>query len=170
MAIDTGSEEPVTVTESAASEALELIEQQDLPEEGGLRLFVEQGGCSGLSYGMQFEEQPREDDIVTNQHGLSVFVDPKSLQFVGGSIIDYEVGLHESGFQIDNPNETSSCGCGESFQTEQTGGQAGHGGHGGHAGGGHAQGGHGSGGHGGVPGSDTPMSGVNQEEPDEAPF
>ncbi len=110
--------DPVVVTEAAAEQALELIEQEGYdPDEAGLRLFVKQGGCAGLSYGLRFDLEPEEDDAVTRHHGLRVFVDPASQNYVDGSRLDFEGGLQGAGFHVDNPNVESECGCGESFRT-----------------------------------------------------
>jgi iron-sulfur cluster assembly protein len=111
-------DESVSVTESAAEEALSLMESEDMDTEvAGLRLFVQQGGCAGLSYGMRFDDEPEEDDEITEHHGLRVFVDPASLNYIGGSTLDYESGLQAEGFHVENPNVVSECGCGESFRT-----------------------------------------------------
>jgi iron-sulfur cluster assembly protein len=108
----------LTVTEPAAEEARALLESEEMDvEEAGLRLFVQQGGCAGLSYGMRFEYEPEDDDKVYTQHALRVFVDPASLEYVQGSVLDYERGLQGAGFHVENPNVVSECGCGESFRT-----------------------------------------------------
>lgn len=113
-----GSGTPVQVTETAADEALSLMDQQDMDiDVGGLRLYVQQGGCAGLSYGMRFEHEPEGDDAITEHHGLRVFVDPSSLNYVEDSVLDYEGGLQGAGFHVENPNVVSECGCGESFRT-----------------------------------------------------
>ena len=110
--------ETVVVTRPAAEQALSLMESEGMDTDvGGLRLFVQQGGCAGLSYGMRFDTEPESDDRVTEHHGLRVFVDPASLDYVGGSTLDYEDGLQAAGFHVDNPNVVSECGCGESFRT-----------------------------------------------------
>ena len=110
--------DPVVVTEEAAEQALDLIEQEGYdPGEAGLRLFVKQGGCAGLSYGLRFDLEPEADDAVTTHHGLRVFVDPSSQKYVDGSRLDFEGGLQGAGFSVDNPNVESECGCGESFRT-----------------------------------------------------
>jgi len=116
---DAGSdEEPVTVTEAAAEEALNLLEGEGMDTDvAGLRLFVQQGGCAGLSYGMRFDTEPEPDDRVVEAHGLRVFVDPASDDYIGGSTLDYEHGLQAAGFHVENPNVVSECGCGESFRT-----------------------------------------------------
>ena len=108
----------IEVTEDAASQALALLEDEGLDvEEAGLRLFVQQGGCAGLSYGMRFDTAPEEDDTVYEHHELRVFVDPASLKYIEGSVLDYETGLQGAGFHVENPNVVSECGCGESFRT-----------------------------------------------------
>ena len=122
MSTDTASKgDPTTeieVTEEAAAEALSLLEGEELDTDiAGLRLFVQQGGCAGLSYGMRFDEEPEADDTVYEHHGLRVFVDPASMNYIEGSVVDYEDGLQGAGFHVDNPNVVSECGCGESFRT-----------------------------------------------------
>ena len=107
----------IAVTDKAAEKLCELMvaEKKD-PTAYGLRLGVQGGGCSGLTYFMDFDT-PREDDKVFANKGARVLVDPKSILYVSGSILDYTEGLMGSGFQIKNPNVKSSCGCGSSFQT-----------------------------------------------------
>lgn len=114
----TGNSTRIEVTQDAATEALELLEREALDEEiAGLRLFVQQGGCAGLSYGMRFDDTPEEDDTILEHHGLRIFVDPASLRYIEGSILDFEGGLQGAGFHVENPNVVSECGCGESFRT-----------------------------------------------------
>ncbi|SFG40734.1 iron-sulfur cluster assembly protein [Halopelagius inordinatus] len=115
---ESGSGSRMTVTESAAEEACRLMESEGMDTDvSGLRLFVQQGGCAGLSYGMRFEAEPEEDDAVVEQHGLRVFVDPASINYIGGSTLQFEGGLQGAGFHVENPNVVSECGCGESFRT-----------------------------------------------------
>jgi iron-sulfur cluster assembly protein len=85
------------------------------PIEGGLRLGIQGGGCSGLSYNIRFDSQPRERDRVYNFEDVRVFVDPKSFIYLHGMILDYEETLMRQGFNFINPNSTKSCGCGSSF-------------------------------------------------------
>jgi iron-sulfur cluster assembly protein len=85
------------------------------PEEGGLRLGVTGGGCSGLSYAIKFDSSPRERDRIYNFDGVRVFVDPKSFLYLHGMTLDYEETLMRQGFNFINPNSTRSCGCGSSF-------------------------------------------------------
>lgn len=115
-AVETETE--IEVTEAAAEEAIRLLDSEDMDTEvAGLRLFVQQGGCAGLSYGMRFDYEPEEDDTVFEHHGLRVFVDPASMEYIGGSRLDFEDGLQGEGFHVENPNVVSECGCGESFRT-----------------------------------------------------
>lgn len=108
----------IIVTETAAEEALALMEREGLDTDvAGLRLFVQQGGCAGLSYGMRFDTDPEDDDTIYEHHDLRVFVDPASMRYIEGSKLDYESGLQGAGFNVDNPNVVSECGCGESFRT-----------------------------------------------------
>jgi len=108
----------IVVTETAAEQALDLMDGEGLDRDvAGLRLFVQQGGCAGLSYGMRFDHEPEDDDTVYEHHGLRVFVDPSSIRYIEGSRLDYETGLQGAGFEVENPNVVSECGCGESFRT-----------------------------------------------------
>jgi iron-sulfur cluster assembly protein len=110
--------EVVKVTETAAEQALGLLEGEEMDTDvAGLRLFVQQGGCAGLSYGMRFDYEPEDDDRVFERHGLRVFVDPASMNYIEGSVLDFEGGLQGAGFHVENPNVVSECGCGESFRT-----------------------------------------------------
>ena len=85
------------------------------PEEGGLRLGILGGGCSGLSYSIKFDTRPRERDRVYDFDGVRIFVDPKSFIYLHGMTLDYETTLMHQGFNFINPNSTRSCGCGSSF-------------------------------------------------------
>lgn len=117
-ATDTPTARELSVTERAAQEVIELLEAEDMtPEEAGLRLYVQQGGCAGLSYGLRFDETPEEEDIIHREHGIQVFVDPASYRYVEESTLDFDGGLQGEGFVVDNPNVVSECGCGESFRT-----------------------------------------------------
>jgi len=79
-----------------------------------LRVFVESGGCSGFQYGMSFDEA-KADDSQLESEGVPMLLDPASLAYLNGSVIDFDDGLHGKGFEIKNPNATSTCGCGKSF-------------------------------------------------------
>lgn len=87
------------------------------PAEGGLRLGVQGGGCSGLSYNIRFDTQPRERDRIYQFEDVRVFVDPKSFIYLHGMVLDYEETLMRQGFNFVNPNSTKSCGCGSSFSS-----------------------------------------------------
>jgi iron-sulfur cluster assembly protein len=118
MSAATEEQADIEVTEEAASEAVRLLDSEGLDTgEAGLRVFVQQGGCAGLSYGMRFDEKPEDDDTIYQYHGLRVFVDPASMRYIEGSVLDFEDGLQGAGFTVENPNVVSECGCGESFRT-----------------------------------------------------
>lgn len=104
----------LNVTKGAAAKVLSLIEEEDNPELK-LRVFVTGGGCSGFQYGFAFEELLAEDDTVIEKDGIKVIVDAMSYPYLVGSQVDYEEGLQGSRFIIQNPNATSTCGCGSSF-------------------------------------------------------
>ena len=104
------------VTESAVKRIRAVMAKESIaPEEGGLRLGVSGGGCSGLSYVIKFDSHPRERDRVFEFDGVRVFVDPKSFVYLHGMTLDYEETLMRQGFNFINPNATRSCGCGTSF-------------------------------------------------------
>jgi len=112
------TETEIEVTEAAAEEAVRLLESEEMDTDvAGLRLFVQQGGCAGLSYGMRFDYEPEGEDTVFEHHGLRVFVDEASMNYIEGSILDFEDGPQGEGFHVENPNVVSECGCGESFRT-----------------------------------------------------
>ncbi len=102
----------ITITQFAANKALELMKANN-KEGHGLRVAVVSSGCSGRTYRMDFDS-PKNDDFVFEQHGLKLIVDPKSMEFLNGTNIDYVEGLQGAGFKLDNPNVTGSCGCGKS--------------------------------------------------------
>lgn len=79
-----------------------------------LRVFIETGGCSGFQYGMSFDDA-KADDQRLNSEGVEILIDPASLAYLNGSVIDFDDGLHGKGFEIKNPNAQSTCGCGKSF-------------------------------------------------------
>ncbi|HEY6250562.1 MAG TPA: iron-sulfur cluster assembly accessory protein [Candidatus Angelobacter sp.] len=106
----------VQVTERALERIRSAMEKERIsPEQGGLRLGVQGGGCSGLSYNIRFDTQPRERDRVFTFGGVRIFVDPKSFIYLSGMILDYENTLIKQGFNFVNPNASRSCGCGSSF-------------------------------------------------------
>jgi iron-sulfur cluster assembly protein len=106
----------VQVTERALERIRAAMEKEGVsPEQAGMRLGVQGGGCSGLSYNIRFDTQPRERDRVFTFNGVRLFVDPKSFIYLGGMILDYENSLIKQGFNFVNPNASRSCGCGSSF-------------------------------------------------------
>lgn len=104
----------VRLTPKAISMAKGALMKRGTPN-AYLRLGVRGGGCSGVSYAIEFSDKVRERDNVFDFDGLRVIVDPKSLVYLRGAVLDYEVKLMQHGFKFVNPNEKSSCGCGESF-------------------------------------------------------
>ena len=114
----TQNTELITMSDTAVSQLRELISQQEnASPQIGLRVFVYPGGCSGMSYGMAFEDQPADDDMTIEVNGVRLYVDEMSAGYVGGAQIDYEESLMGGGFRILNPNAVRSCGCGHSFDT-----------------------------------------------------
>ena len=109
----------IILTASAAEKLGGVMDSKGVKESHGLRVFVKGGGCGGMQYGMTFDT-PREGDEVFEQHGLKVIVDPTSMFYVNGASIDYVDNLMGGGFHIENPNATSSCGCGSSFPTSKS--------------------------------------------------
>jgi iron-sulfur cluster assembly protein len=106
----------ITVTEKAIAKIRSVMTKEGLsPEQGGLRLGVQGGGCSGLSYNIRFDTQPRDRDRIFQFGDVRVFVDPKSLIYLHGMTLDYQETLMHQGFVFVNPQATKSCGCGTSF-------------------------------------------------------
>jgi len=106
----------VSVTPTAAVEVKRFMEQEGVAETGGgLRVSVQPGGCSGFKYGLLIEEKAADDDLIVEQEGFKVFVDPFSAQYLNGVTIDYVSSMQGSGFTFSNPNATGGCGCGSSF-------------------------------------------------------
>ncbi len=106
----------VTVTPRAVARIRAAMAKEGIaPDAGGLRLGVMGGGCSGLSYSIRFDTQPRERDRIFTYEDIRVFVDPKSFIYLNGMILDYEETLMRQGFNFINPNSKKSCGCGSSF-------------------------------------------------------
>jgi iron-sulfur cluster assembly protein len=107
---------PVQLTERAARQVEKIIEQEDFEDSLYLRVAVEGGGCSGLSYKLGLDHKTGEDTIIENQ-GMEIVVASKHLMYLEGIVIDYPDGLDARGFTFDNPNATETCGCGSSFAT-----------------------------------------------------
>jgi iron-sulfur cluster assembly protein len=102
------------VSDEAAEKVDQMLKQQGTPGYG-LRVAVMGGGCSGFQYKLEFEEAPNEMDQVIESNGVKVFVDAKSSLYLNGVVLRYDDGLMGSGFQVENPNARTTCGCGESF-------------------------------------------------------
>jgi iron-sulfur cluster assembly protein len=106
----------IHVTEKAAEKIRELLTKEGVPaESGGLRVGVQGGGCSGLSYAMRLETQARARDKVFEENGARLFVDPKSYLYLNDTTLDFQEDLIRQGFVFHNPQATRSCGCGSSF-------------------------------------------------------
>ena len=121
----------INLTNAAASKVKGILEQEkaSIPQ-GGLRIYVQGGGCSGFQYGMVLDEAADGDQIFETD-GIKVIVDPMSMRYLEGAEVDYKEDLMGGGFAIKNPNATSTCGCGHSFQAGSEGaGEGASGGHG----------------------------------------
>ena len=105
----------IRLTPAAAEEVKRLLTQSENAGKS-LRVYVEQGGCSGMQYGLVFDEK-RDGDLPAEQDGLTVLVDPFSAQYIRGAVVEFSDTLNGGGFKISNPNAKQSCGCGKSFGT-----------------------------------------------------
>jgi iron-sulfur cluster assembly accessory protein len=115
MTVATETTPVVGLTESAAREIKSMLEKDSANAGKHLRVFIEQGGCSGMQYGMVFDER-RPDDQTGEYDGVAVLVDPFSANYLKGAVIDFSDALTGGGFKISNPNARQSCGCGKSFE------------------------------------------------------
>jgi iron-sulfur cluster assembly accessory protein len=114
MSETVATEPMIVLTPNAAEEVKSLLSQRENSGKS-LRIYVEQGGCSGMQYGMVFDEK-RDGDLPTEQNGVTVLIDPISAQYLRGTLIDFSEALASGGFKISNPNAKQSCGCGKSFE------------------------------------------------------
>jgi iron-sulfur cluster insertion protein len=105
---------PIQVTASALNKVRSLVEEEENPNLA-LRVYVTGGGCSGFQYGFSFEETVDEEDTLIEKDGVKVIVDAMSYPYLVGSRVDYQEGLQGSRFTVENPNASSTCGCGSSF-------------------------------------------------------
>jgi iron-sulfur cluster assembly protein len=105
----------ITVSESAKEHALDLMRSENSPAGTFIRVGVEGGGCSGLSYKLEFDTVSKEGDQVFEDKGIKIAVDKKSFLYLVGTELDYTGGLNGKGFVFKNPNASRTCGCGESF-------------------------------------------------------
>lgn len=113
------TEQVLNVMPAASTVIRNLLQDRNIPNHA-LRVFVTGGGCSGMQYGMAFEENPQSYDTVVESDGVRLIIDPTSLMYLKGATIDFVDSLIGGGFRIDNPNAVSSCGCGHSFKTSDS--------------------------------------------------
>ena len=109
----------LSLTESAAAKVKQLMAEEPEGEAAVLRVAIQGGGCSGFQYGLGFDRGSQEGDLELELHGVPVVVDPFSAPYLKGAEIDYVDSIQAAGFAISNPNASSSCGCGHSFQVEE---------------------------------------------------
>ena len=114
MSVESFVPDAMQFSHGAASKVKALVEEEGNPNLK-LRVFITGGGCSGFEYGFTFDEDIAEDDTVVNRDGVTLVVDPMSFQYLAGAEVDYTEGLEGSRFVINNPNATTTCGCGSSF-------------------------------------------------------
>ena len=112
---ETNVKSEIKITEKARNEILRIMQSNNIPENFGLRVGVKGGGCSGLTYALNFDENNKEGDTIVESEKVKLFVDGKSLFYLMGTQLDFSDGLNGKGFLFNNPNATKTCGCGESF-------------------------------------------------------
>lgn len=105
----------ITVTEKAKAKAIELMGMENRPKDSFIRVGVEGGGCSGLSYKLEFDNQLKQDDKIFEDKGMKIVCDRKSFLYLVGTELEFSDGLNGKGFVFNNPNASRTCGCGESF-------------------------------------------------------
>jgi iron-sulfur cluster assembly protein len=105
----------IKVSEEAKEEVLRLMAEDKIPQDAYIRVGVEGGGCSGLTYQMDFSTKVEEDDKIFEDKGIKIAVDKKSFLYLAGTVLEYSGGLNGKGFAFNNPNASRTCGCGESF-------------------------------------------------------
>jgi iron-sulfur cluster assembly accessory protein len=108
------SQTVISLTDQAVRQVKAILARENI-QDHGLRIAVTSGGCSGFSYGLDFENQERAGDIVVTCDGVKIYVDSGSAPYLNGTVIDYVSSLQESGFKFNNPNVKGTCGCGTSF-------------------------------------------------------
>ena len=112
--VETFNPSSINLSARAIKKVRELVADED-NDRLKLRVFITGGGCSGFQYGFTFDELVADDDTALESDGVTLLVDPMSLQYLAGSVVDYTEGLEGSKFVVSNPNATSTCGCGSSF-------------------------------------------------------
>lgn len=105
----------IDITEKAIKQVHRIKEENNIPQDYGLRIGVKGGGCSGLTYQLGFDAEARENDTVIEKDDVKLYVDGKSLFYLSGTVLDFSDGLNGKGFVFNNPNAVKTCGCGESF-------------------------------------------------------
>ena len=105
----------ITITEKAKKEILRIMQSNNITENFGLRVGVKGGGCSGMTYTLNFDENQKEGDTIIESENVKLYVDGKSLFYLMGTELDFSDGLNGKGFIFNNPNAAKTCGCGESF-------------------------------------------------------
>ena len=115
LTVQSKPEDPVILTESAATKVKELIQREDSPDALALRVAVQPGGCSGFRYALFFDDRQLDGDVAAEIHGVPVRVDKMSAPHLTGTRIDWVDSLQGAGFSIENPNAASTCACGDSF-------------------------------------------------------
>ena len=118
MAVQERTESLVSLTPAAAAKISALMAEET--DVSVLRVAIEGGGCSGFQYGLGFDRGAQEGDHEFEQEGVKIVVDPFSAPYLKGATVDYLETIQESGFKIDNPNAVASCGCGHSFQVDES--------------------------------------------------
>ena len=107
--------EEIIITPKAAQRINETRVENNIPESHGLRVGVKGGGCSGFTYVLGFDAEPRQEDKIIESEGIKIFIDPKSLSYLSGTQLDFQDDLNGKGFVFSNPHATKTCGCGSSF-------------------------------------------------------
>jgi len=115
MSVAATQDGPVMLFSDNAAKKVRLLIEEEGNDGLKLRVYITGGGCSGFSYGFSFDEDAKEDDTIIENAGVTMLVDPMSLQYLAGSEVDYSEGLQGSQFVVNNPNATTTCGCGSSF-------------------------------------------------------
>jgi len=108
---------PISISEFAAQKAAGMLAVQS-KQNAGVRVFIKSGGCSGYQYGMAIDDRELEGDTIVNHRGIKLLVDRMSLDLLRGCEVDFVENMMGGGFSVNNPNATSSCGCGHSFRTD----------------------------------------------------